>query len=393
MPKRELDKPKYEIVGELEQMDRDEMVMARRRLVPDSEQWQRYYQKYPELEEQGRRWAELQSSRQSRLGIPPEDELMETAMRYIQGILAKNEHVDGESAPEKIVIDPKRASEKIKGFTRHLGADLVKIGPFNPAWTYSRTGPRESSGRAGETQTSLPHQHAIVVAIAYNRDELECAPRFAVAQATGTMYIRLSSIVVTLAKYIRSLGYSARAHNHNSPALHVPLAIDAGMGELARNGIMITEEYGSAVKPMAVTTDMPLVHDKPVDIGVEEFCSQCEICADYCPMGAIHRGDKKVVRGVRKWPLNAAACHEYFLISGSNCSLCIAYCPWTRPRTFPHNLIIKAMERSSLARKMVIKAHTMLLREKKRKVPSWQEEQPEVWRQALRPGHPLYRQQ
>ena len=35
MPKRELDKPKYEIVGELERMDRDEMVMARRCLRPD----------------------------------------------------------------------------------------------------------------------------------------------------------------------------------------------------------------------------------------------------------------------------------------------------------------------------------------------------------------------
>jgi len=350
MSKRELVKPKYEIVGELERIDRADTVMARRHLIPDSELWQSYYRKHPDLEAQSRKWADLQKSRKHRLRIAPQDELMENAMRFIPNVMAKEEYVDGEPAPEKIVIDPKRASSKIKGFARHLGADLV-----------------------------------------YKQDEIECAPRFTIALATGAIYLRLSTIVVTLARYIRSLGYEARAHNHNSQVLHVPLAIDAGFGELARNGIFITKEYGSAIKPMTVTTDMPLVYDRPVDIGVDEFCSQCNICVKYCPAGAIHIGEKKTIRGVKKWPLNASACFEYFLRSGANCSLCVAYCPWTRPRTFPHNFIIKAFERSNIARKSYLKVASLLYRKKKMKIPSWQEEQPEEWRKVMKPNHPLYR--
>jgi reductive dehalogenase len=391
MSKRELVKPKYEIVGELERIDRADTVMARRQLIPDSELWQSYYRKHPDLEAQSRKWADLQKSRKHRLRIAPQDELMENAMRFIPNVMAKEEYVDGEPSPEKIVIDPKRASSKIKGFARHLGADLVKIGPFNPSWTYKNISSPDHSGSPSDIQAHPPNKHAIVVAIAYKQDEIECAPRFTIALATGAIYLRLSTIVVTLARYIRSLGYEARAHNHNSQVLHVPLAIDAGFGELARNGIFITEEYGSAIKPMTVTTDMPLIYDRPVDIGVDEFCSQCDICVKYCPAGAIHIGEKKTIRGVKKWSLNASACFEYFLRSGANCSLCVAYCPWTRPRTFPHNFIIKAFERSNIARKSYLKVASLLYRKKKMKIPSWQEEQPEEWRKVMKPNHPLYR--
>jgi epoxyqueuosine reductase QueG len=40
---------------------------------------------------------------------------------------------------------------------------------------------------------------------------------------------------------------------------------------------MITKESGSSLKPTAVTTDLPLVYDPSVDIGVAEFCQDCRI--------------------------------------------------------------------------------------------------------------------
>ena len=392
MPKRILKKNKYQVVGELQRMDQADTIIARRDLVPDSELWQRYYQKFPELEGEGRGWAELQASQFRRTGIPPQDTLMASAIYSTIHALSAEELVDGKPAPEKIVIDPGRASQKIKGFAHHLGADLVGIGPLNQAWTYSRTGRSGNTSVPIGTTINLPHQHAIVVAVHYERDDIECAPHFHVGLATLEIYIRLSAIVVTLGQYIRSLGYSARAHNFNFQVMDIPLAIDAGFGELARNGILITEEYGNNTKTMSVTTDLPLEDDKPVDIGVDEFCTQCKICAEICPAGAIPRGDKRVVRGVRKWKIDAEACFKYWLHTGSNCSLCIAYCPWTRPRTFPHNLILKAVERSSTARKIAIEADKVLLREKKRRIPFWLEEYPEVWRGVLKPNHPFYRQ-
>ena len=76
------------------------------------------------------------------------------------------------------------------------------------------------------------------------------------------VYVKLATIADTLAEYIRALGYPARANvMPNYQVLCVPIAIDAGMGELGRHGLMITPELGSALKLATITTDLPLVYD------------------------------------------------------------------------------------------------------------------------------------
>ncbi len=384
--------PKYEVVGEPERVDQTDTIMARRNLVPDSEAWMEYYQRRPELEAEGRKWVNLQKDQARRTAIPPQDALMASAMYSTIHAMSEDGVIDGETASKAVPIDPARASEKIRGVARELGADIVGIGPLNQAWTYSHTMSTDHSGRMSWTAVDLRHRNAIVVATHYRQEDIYCAPHFRVGLATLGIYIRLSAMVVTLARYIRSLGYSARAHTpFSTQVLDVPLAIDAGLGELARNGIVINREYGSNFKPMSVTTDLPLEHDSPVDIGVDEFCSRCTICARVCPSGAIPRGSKRVVNGVLKWKLSARACYEYWLYTGGNCSLCISCCPWTRPRTFPHNMIAKAVQRSRLARRVAVQADTLFCREKKREIPSWLERYPEVWRDVLKPNHPFYR--
>ena len=88
------------------------------------------------------------------------------------------------------------------------------------------------------------------------------------------MHVRLATIAVTLASYIRALGYGARAQvMPNYQVLTVPVAIDAGMGGLGRHGLMITKELGSALKLATVTTDLPMAFNQPRDIGVAEFCT------------------------------------------------------------------------------------------------------------------------
>ena len=50
-----------------------------------------------------------------------------------------------------------------------------------------------------------------------------------------------------------------RAHSLGRAEVNpVPLAINAGLGELARYGMLINEEYGSRLHLYVVTTDLPL---------------------------------------------------------------------------------------------------------------------------------------
>jgi len=45
----------------------------------------------------------------------------------------------------------------------------------------------------------------------------------------------------------------------NDTALSIPLAIDAGLGELGRNGLLITAEYGYCIRLCKIFTNLPLI--------------------------------------------------------------------------------------------------------------------------------------
>ena len=386
---RRIAKPKYEIVGELEQFDEADNAQARGEMKPDSELWRAYYDKHPELENLGRGWLRLPGL--GNVG-PIEDRLYVPAMMSTIDMMSRDEHLEGPPSPQKFEMTPEEASRRLKAFARHLGADLVGIGPLNPAWVYSRVGRSHYPGKEIGVPINLAHQHAIVVAVHLNRRMLQCAPQLPTVAETIKNYLKIATITVALGNYLRFLGYSARANTvENYQVLAVPIAVDAGLGELGRNGVLITEEYGNAVKLGVVTTDMPLVHDQPVDIGADEFCRDCKLCARYCPIGAIPEGDKVVVRGVRKWKINDGACYGFWRRAGTDCGVCLSVCPWSRPRHFPHNLITKAVQSSSLARRIAIAADDRLLKRHIADAPDWFAEQPQDWRQVLKKGHPYNR--
>jgi reductive dehalogenase len=383
---RELKKPKYQIVGETARFNEIDNVQGRVALEPGSALWKEYYSQHPELEKLGSTLVELRKKRNL---ASPQDAMLAGSMFGTIDLIAHDESLGGQPSPHRITMDPKRASEKIKGFCRQLGADLVKIGPLNQAWVYSHVGRASYPEKEIGAPISLPHQHAIVVAMALDRRMVRCAPVLPVEVDVASKYVMLAVLASALARYIRMLGYSARANNVRNYQLIVPpIAIDAGVGELGRNGVVISEEHGSAMKMNVVTTDMPLARDNPVDIGVDEFCHQCRICADYCPVNAIPRGDKTVTRGVRKWKINDAACYSYWRKCGTDCGICIAVCPWNRPRHFPHNAILRGVQSSALFRELAIRADIIFGNRERYDPPDWLEQQPDIWKEALRRDHP-----
>jgi reductive dehalogenase len=141
---------------------------------------------------------------------------------------------------------------------------------------------------------------------------------------------------------------------HGLPSFLVPLAVDAGLGETGRLGYLLTKDFGLRVRLGAVTTDLPLVPDKPVDIGVEGFCRICKKCADCCPSNAIPLEDQKEVNGSLRWKLNAETCFEYWGKVGTDCNICMRVCPWSHETTFPHQLIRWLVSRNRISRHLFL---------------------------------------
>ena len=129
-------------------------------------------------------------------------------------------------------------------------------------------------------------KYAIVMAIETNYEFVRHAPTAKASAAAGLGYSKMSFLTPSMAKFVAMLGYKAIACG-NDTALSIPLAIDAGLGQLGRLGTLITPEFGPRVRLCKVLTDLPLVPTPPIDFGVTEFCNKCEKCAQYCP-GAGH---------------------------------------------------------------------------------------------------------
>ena len=160
-------------------------------------------------------------------------------------------------------------------------------------------------------------------------------------------------IATQLAGFIANLGYSATAsHLRHYDALMVPLAVDAGLGEVGRMGYLMTKDLGPRVRLSAVSTDLPLIPDKPVDIGAEDFCEICKKCAVCCPSGSIPLEGQTVVNGTLRWKLHEQSCFDYWGKVGTDCDVCMKVCPWSHARTFPHRIVVEMIVRNKYARRV-----------------------------------------
>ena len=180
--------------------------------------------------------------------------------------------------------DPGAMSETVKETAAMFGADLVGVCELDRRWVYAR----DMDGRVVEISPSFTH--AVVMAVAMDPAAIAESPGYLAASATGVGYSRMAFVIACLAEFIRNLGYAAIPMG-NDTALSIPLAIDAGLGQLGRNGLLITPQFGPRVRISKVFTNLPLVPDEPIDIGVEAMCRVCNKCASSCPGRAISHPD------------------------------------------------------------------------------------------------------
>jgi len=278
-------------------------------------------------------------------------------------VMALRGQVDGKVNPEKRTNFSKdEITQEIKKIALYAGADLVGICRVKDDFTYSDSFSYEESklevGPAVTTPIDMKGQYVIVLAKEMDYDKINTTLTDKNEENLGEVgkaYYEIAQIACALAAYIRQCGYSARAHHlRNEQIFQVPHAIDAGLGEQGRFNYLITKKYGPRVRLASVTTELELNIDRPVDIGIQDFCEHCRLCEINCPSQAV-ASEKSVVRGYRKWPQDQEKCFTFW-VTGANtfaCSQCLKVCPWNKPTSFVHRVGFYAAARSVVARRVL----------------------------------------
>lgn len=218
---------------------------------------------------------------------------------------------------------------QVKDAARLFGAADVGVCKIDRRWLYAD----EDGDRVRRLSEDI--DVAIVIAVPMDPEWAAQSPTARAAAAGGNGYCRMAFSAACVAELLRDLGWRALPCG-NDTALSIPLAIDAGLGELGRLGLLIHPRLGPCLRLCKIFTDAPLLPDKPIEFGVREQCEGCEPCAEQCEAEAISAGLRTAEpacqsnsRGVLKWPVNVDRCLAFWRGNGASCLTCIKVCPYT----------------------------------------------------------------
>jgi epoxyqueuosine reductase QueG/predicted GNAT family acetyltransferase len=128
---------------------------------------------------------------------------------------------------------------------------------------------------------------------------------------------------------VEQLNYETLATAHP----HKTVATRAGLGWIGKSALLVTEEYGPAVRLATVLTDAEFDVGKAVD---NSHCGECRKCVECCPGQAI-LGKNWEAGAERQTIYDAFACcdaakrlSERIGIASTICGICINICPWTQ---------------------------------------------------------------
>lgn len=109
--------------------------------------------------------------------------------------------------------------------------------------------------------------------------------------------------------------------NQRAHLSHKRVAVEAGLGWLGRNNLLVTPRCGAQVRLVTVLTDLSLAPDGPL----ERDCGDCRRCVDACPAYAIKETAAE---------FDHQACFRMLkdyqrrrIVSQYICGLCVRACP------------------------------------------------------------------
>lgn len=299
-------------------IDERDTIFARMAYREGTLQYEDYYERNPEKKEEDDRLRAMPG-----MCSPGTGTYNEVAAPFVEAgfsLLGNMRRLaEGEVAPDRIEMTPEKSAKKIKAFIEYLGGK-GGMALMKKEFYYSHRG-RHPENYGEEVDDS--HAYAIAYTVEMEREMINRAPNFEEVIAVTKGYMDAAVIGLWIAAYIRGLGYDARAHVDGNYTVCAPLvAREAGLGDLGRHGLLVTEAEGSRVRLGVVTTNLPMEPDERVHTGIQEFCEDCGICAKNCPGKAIPKGRK-----VDRWQTDQEKCYEIWKRVGTDCGICLSSCP------------------------------------------------------------------
>lgn len=173
-------------------------------------------------------------------------------------------------------------------------------------------------------------------------EDLKTAPTREYHDMYYTLNQKLNDIVTAGADFLIRQGYQAFANTTDvvkyneewqTPLPHKTVATRAGLGWIGKSCLLVTPEYGSAIRLSSLITNAPLPYDTPI---TQSRCGSCTQCVQHCPAKALTGAlwtagmpreelfQREICKKVQTERMKAATGIETDL-----CGMCFAVCPYT----------------------------------------------------------------
>ena len=218
-------------------------------------------------------------------------------------------------------------TDEIKKILHYNGADLIGIGDMSMV--------ENCNFRVG-----------IAVAVALPKNiviDLQQAPTKEYYNLYHSLNGKLNEIVMAGEYFLKRKGYETYAQtterveinqNKSSWLPHKTVATRGGLGWIGKNCLLITQQYGSAIRISSLLTNAPLKCDEPIN---QSYCGTCNQCVKNCPAQALK--DTLWTMGMQRDKIvDIEKCYkkqvEIMLkstgIESDLCGKCFAICAYTK---------------------------------------------------------------
>ena len=218
-------------------------------------------------------------------------------------------------------------TDEIKKYLSGFGADLIGIGDMG-----------------GIENCNFKRGIAIAVALPKNIViDLQKAPTKEYYNLYYALNKKLNGIVMAGEDFLKKKGFGAYAQttervevtsNKCSKLPHKTVATRGGLGWIGKNCLLVTPQYGSAIRISSLLTNAPLKCDEPVN---QSNCGMCNQCVVNCPAQAL-KDNLWTVGMQREKIVDIEKCHkkQVEIMSKSTgietdlCGKCFAVCAYTK---------------------------------------------------------------